>query len=105
MHILRGTVEHQVDEKARTLIGDDRTHRAGVADVRADATHPLQQPSDSIASITTSMTALAIGPPPKVVPEAIEGERVATCADIKSAAHGKPLPSAFAVVIMSGITS
>src|ERR1700722_523610 len=43
MHILRGTVEHEPNEKPRTLMCDDRAHRAGVADVCADATHPLQQ--------------------------------------------------------------
>ena len=57
-----------------------------------------------MASITASMTALAIGPPPKVVPRLSRVSAAATGADIRSAAHGKPLPSALAVVIMSGVT-
>ena len=43
LHLLGGTVEHEADEKTRALLGDDRAHDAGVADVGGDATHALQE--------------------------------------------------------------
>ncbi len=48
--------------------------------------------SDSIASMTASIAAQAIGPPPKVVPSRSSFSAADTARDISSAAHGKPLP-------------
>ena len=60
--------------------------------------------SDSIASITASITAQAIGPPPNVVPSRSSFRVAVTFSEANIAAQGKPLPSALAVVIMSGMT-
>ncbi len=53
-------------------------------------------------STTVSMMAQAMGPPPKVVPRSSVRRCAATWPAISSAEHGKPAPSALAVVSMSG---
>ena len=54
--------------------------------------------------MTASIAAQASGPPPKVVPSDSGRRAAASRADSSSAAHGKPLPSALAVVSRSGVT-
>ena len=54
--------------------------------------------------MTASIAAHAIGPPPNVVPSRSSFSAAETLAVASSAAQGKPLPSALAVVIMSGMT-
>ena len=57
-----------------------------------------------MASMVASATAQAMGPPPKVVPR-FSSFSDAVMGGVSSRADtGKPLPSALAVVIMSGIT-
>src|SRR5256886_914736 len=57
-----------------------------------------------MAAMTASIAAHAIGPPPKVVPRDPGLTEAATSGDSMSTAQGKPLPSALAVVSMSGRT-
>ncbi len=57
-----------------------------------------------MASSVASATAQAMGPPPKVVPR-FSSLSCAVMGGVSSIADtGKPLPSALAVVMMSGIT-
>jgi hypothetical protein len=57
-----------------------------------------------MASMVASMAAQAMGPAPKVVPRASIFTASAAFFIISSAEQGKPLPSALALVIMSGTT-
>ena len=54
--------------------------------------------------LTIQVTAQAIGPPPKVVPRFSSSSEAVIGGDSSSAETGKPLPSALAVVMMSGTT-
>src|SRR5437660_3976090 len=58
---------------------------------------------DSIASMTASITAQAIGPPPNVVPRDSTWSAAETFAAVNNAAQGKPFPNALAAVSMSGM--
>ena len=57
-----------------------------------------------MASMVASATAQAMGPPPNVVPRFSSLSEAVIGGVSSSADTGKPLPSALAVVIMSGIT-
>jgi hypothetical protein len=93
-------------QEARALVPCHRADGAGVAMYFDTRRTFSSRSSVSIASITASIAAQAIGPPPKVVPRSSMLQAPPVLAGvISSAAQGKPLPSALAVVIMSGITS
>ncbi len=94
----------QPDQQSRALKAGDRADQAAARGCTRDTCRTRSSSrSDSIASITASIAAQAIGPPPKVVPSVSGLERaLAMRRDSSSAAHGKPLPSALAVVSMSG---
>ena len=57
-----------------------------------------------MASMVASATAQAMGPPPNVVPRFSSLSEAVMGGVSSSAETGKPLPSALAVVIMSGMT-
>src|SRR5437763_6921398 len=63
-----------------------------------------RRPWDLMAAFTAAIAAQPAVPPPKVVPRDSGLGEAATSGEKSSDAHGKPLPSALAVVSMSGRT-
>ena len=69
LHVLRGPARAQPDEETRALRADHRARRCSCSRSCCDSSRTLaSRPSLSMMSTTVSITAQAIGPPPKVVP-------------------------------------